>query len=375
MKMTYSPTLDEILTLAQTRRQQPRARVPRRARRPRDARLRVPEGRARRLLVPARVRRGRRAAGALQLHRHASPIASSAAGRTTIRPTARTRCARSRTSCRATGSRTRRTPRRALTCRASPAAPSASSPTTWSATSSRASRSRRTTPGTCPEALFMFVDSLLVFDHIKHTIKVVAHCRLDGDVEASYRQACWRIEELAQAAEPDAARQRRTRPCGHEHVERHVQSNVGHERYLENVEKCKKYIVAGDIIQVVPSQRLIAEDDRAPVLDLPRAAQREPVAVHVLPADGRLLHRRRLAGDAGARRGRHRRDAPDRRHDAPRARPGRGRRDRDAPARTTRRSAPSTSCSWTSAATTSAASASRAPSRCATSWSSSATRT
>src|SRR5439155_21787866 len=52
-------------------------------------------------------------------------------------------------------------------------------------------------PQGLPEALFLFVDSLLVFDHLQHTIKVVAHCRLDGDVQASYRQACWRIDELA----------------------------------------------------------------------------------------------------------------------------------------------------------------------------------
>ena len=38
-------------------------------------------------------------------------------------------------------------------------------------------------PQGLPEALFMFVDTLLVFDHLKHAIKVVAHCRLDGDVE------------------------------------------------------------------------------------------------------------------------------------------------------------------------------------------------
>src|SRR5206468_1808153 len=52
-------------------------------------------------------------------------------------------------------------------------------------------------PQGLPEALFMFVDAVLVFDHLQHTIKVVAHCRLDGDVQASYRHACWRIDELA----------------------------------------------------------------------------------------------------------------------------------------------------------------------------------
>src|SRR3972149_5454670 len=57
-------------------------------------------------------------------------------------------------------------------------------------------------PQAFPEALFMFTDTILVFDHLKHTIKVVAHCRLDGDLEASYRQACWRIDELVERLPP-----------------------------------------------------------------------------------------------------------------------------------------------------------------------------
>ncbi len=110
-------------------------------------------------------------------------------------------------------------------------------------------------PQAMPEALFMFVDALLVFDHLKHTIKVVAHCRLDGDIEASYRQTCWRIDELARRltqtlpASPYPVR-------GSMHTDERVQSNLGRDRYLEIVERAKKYIVAGDIIQVVPSQRL-----------------------------------------------------------------------------------------------------------------------
>src|SRR3990172_1218939 len=110
-------------------------------------------------------------------------------------------------------------------------------------------------PQGLPEALFMFVDNLLVFDHLKHVIKVVAHCRLDGDIEASYRQACWRIDELAK-------RLNQTLPAtpypvaAAAHADAKVESNVGRERYIENVQKAREYIVAGDIIQVVPSQRL-----------------------------------------------------------------------------------------------------------------------
>ncbi|MDZ7726808.1 MAG: anthranilate synthase component I, partial [Dehalococcoidia bacterium] len=36
-----------------------------------------------------------------------------------------------------------------------------------------------------PESMFLLCDSMVVFDHIHHTMKVVAHVRLDGDVAAS----------------------------------------------------------------------------------------------------------------------------------------------------------------------------------------------
>jgi anthranilate synthase component 1 len=105
-----------------------------------------------------------------------------------------------------------------------------------------------------PEALFMFVDSMLVFDHIKHVIKVVSHCRLDGDVEASYRQACWRIEELAKRLAH--ALPASPYPTALHHVRGETRSNIGRQGFIDAVEKTKDYIVAGDIIQAVPSQRL-----------------------------------------------------------------------------------------------------------------------
>jgi anthranilate synthase component 1 len=106
-----------------------------------------------------------------------------------------------------------------------------------------------------PEALFMFVDTLLVFDHVKHNIKVVSHCRLDGDIETSYRQACWRIDELAKRLTATLpASPYPISPPSHE--DGSLESNVKRERYHQAVERCKEYIVAGDVIQVVPSQRL-----------------------------------------------------------------------------------------------------------------------
>jgi anthranilate synthase component 1 len=51
-------------------------------------------------------------------------------------------------------------------------------------------------PLNLPEAFFMFTDTLLVFDHVTHTIKVLSHVRLDGDVEKSYLDATLKIDEM-----------------------------------------------------------------------------------------------------------------------------------------------------------------------------------
>ena len=112
-----------------------------------------------------------------------------------------------------------------------------------------------------PEAIFLFTDSLLVFDHLHHRIKIVGHVRLDGDIEAAYRQATWRIDELAKRlALP--LRPGATNPLAVSSAR--VSSNVGREGFTINVETAKEHIVKGDIIQVVPSQRLSRPTSAAP---------------------------------------------------------------------------------------------------------------
>jgi anthranilate synthase component 1 len=105
-----------------------------------------------------------------------------------------------------------------------------------------------------PEAVFLFTDTLLVFDHLQHKIKVVSHFRLDGDIEASYRQAAWRIEELVgRLEEPLSQLPYRVQPG--EPAKQEVTSNMSTEEHRAAVLKAKEYIIAGDIIQVVLSQR------------------------------------------------------------------------------------------------------------------------
>jgi len=105
-----------------------------------------------------------------------------------------------------------------------------------------------------PEALFMFVTTMLVFDHLRHTIKVVTHCRLDGDIDAAYRQATWRIDEVVERlAQPLPSQPYALEPASL--IDQGVRSNMSPEEYMLMVERCREYIIAGDIIQVVLSQR------------------------------------------------------------------------------------------------------------------------
>lgn len=104
-----------------------------------------------------------------------------------------------------------------------------------------------------------FCDTLLVFDHVKHTLKVVAHARLDGGLEADYTAAAARIDVVL-------ARLRKARPLeGVQSLLAEVpaqgarvpigESNMSRDRYEEMVRQAKEYIAAGDIFQVVLSQR------------------------------------------------------------------------------------------------------------------------
>jgi anthranilate synthase component 1 len=111
-------------------------------------------------------------------------------------------------------------------------------------------------PQGLPESVFIFVDTLLVFDHLRHDIKVVSHVRLDGDVARAYDEATRKIDDmvrrLSQPLElPPALENSGVR----EPVSGEVRSNFTPEEYGAAVEKCIEYIYAGDVIQVVNSQR------------------------------------------------------------------------------------------------------------------------
>ena len=106
-----------------------------------------------------------------------------------------------------------------------------------------------------PEAMFLLCDSMVVFDHVRHTIRAVAHCRLDGDIEASYDEAAGKIDAiLERLSQPLALPVEEVAEVAR--VSAQGTSNVGREGYELMVERIREDVVGGEIIQAVPSQRI-----------------------------------------------------------------------------------------------------------------------
>jgi anthranilate synthase component I len=119
------------------------------------------------------------------------------------------------------------------------------------------------------EAVFVISDSLMIFDNVRHTIKVVscAYTEDTDSLETCYDISCRKIEEMIETIL--AATSHKTENST-EAGEVNFESNMTPQQYQEAIEKAREYIVAGDIIQVVLSQRFETECRSNPI-DLYRA--------------------------------------------------------------------------------------------------------
>ncbi|MFH1662928.1 MAG: chorismate-binding protein, partial [Chloroflexota bacterium] len=121
-----------------------------------------------------------------------------------------------------------------------------------------------------PEALFMFVDTMLVFDHVTHRIKILSHARLDGDIEEEYAKAVERIEELADRLSQPLTQNQGSKTTRKSIDSPELSSNLSREEFKRSVLKIKDYITDGEAIQVVLSQRL-AQTTSVPPFEIHRA--------------------------------------------------------------------------------------------------------
>lgn len=117
-----------------------------------------------------------------------------------------------------------------------------------------------------PDISFMFTDSVLIFDHLKHKIKIVCSARIEKGrpLRETYDEAAAKIEALykdlwsPRFMKEEAARARKKgRPA-------RFTTNMTKEQFKKNVRTAKEHIRAGDIFQVVLSQRFSAKIDAEP---------------------------------------------------------------------------------------------------------------
>jgi len=115
-----------------------------------------------------------------------------------------------------------------------------------------------------PDIYFMFFDSIVVFDHVFKTLHVAANARLGGgSPREAYAAAVRKIEDIVEKLRTPVA----------VHAEGMAMADLGEvafestfekEAFERAVRKCKEYIRAGDIFQVVLSQRLHARTSADP---------------------------------------------------------------------------------------------------------------
>lgn len=119
-----------------------------------------------------------------------------------------------------------------------------------------------------PDMVFMVTDALIIFDRVRHTIRIIANALVEDDPERAYDEACETIRHLLTALQ---------RPMSTDPIDPipptetpEPESNFSLEQFQNAVDRTREYIRAGDVIQTVLSQRFETDFD-GDSLDLYRA--------------------------------------------------------------------------------------------------------
>lgn len=118
-----------------------------------------------------------------------------------------------------------------------------------------------------PEAFLMITDTLLVFDRVRHTIILISQAHIEDSSEeglkSSYDKATAKLHELSAKLQKPLA----LPPIDMDMPDTDIEfdSNKTPEEFCEMVRKTKKYILDGDIIQAVQSQRFSTPAPHSPL--------------------------------------------------------------------------------------------------------------
>jgi anthranilate synthase component 1 len=121
-----------------------------------------------------------------------------------------------------------------------------------------------------PDAIFLMSDNIIAFDHAYGKLVLIANVIVEGDEGDARRVGENRLDEIQQRLEqPLPNRAARV----HKPVKAALKSNTSKDEFMQAVLQAKEYIAAGDIFQVVLSQRFSRETEAAP-FDIYRALRR-----------------------------------------------------------------------------------------------------
>ena len=119
-----------------------------------------------------------------------------------------------------------------------------------------------------PEALFIRPQIVIIFDSVKDSMVIASPVfKTDNDAEDAYNMAVERIDDTVKKLVDTNLSIDYLKNTDSEIKDRklEVESNLTREEYHEMVNKAKEYILAGDIFQVVPSQRFTIDFDYEPL--------------------------------------------------------------------------------------------------------------
>jgi anthranilate synthase component 1 len=121
-----------------------------------------------------------------------------------------------------------------------------------------------------PDILLMLSDEVLVFDNLAGTLRVIVNA--DPREEGAFDAATARLDELVAALDTPLAPLPRVSLAGADGsaLESQARRSLSQAEYEAAVDRVKDYVLAGDVMQVVPSQRMSVPFS-APPLNLYRA--------------------------------------------------------------------------------------------------------
>jgi len=114
------------------------------------------------------------------------------------------------------------------------------------------------------DCIFILTDTILIFDHLEHKIKVVANAHIEDNPEDAYQEAIGKIDRIIEKISGRNRKVKNVETGKGLQRQLEVKSNFTRKEFESAVLKAQEYIRAGDIIQVVLSQRFEVELTSSP---------------------------------------------------------------------------------------------------------------